>query len=284
MSEDKLLTEWLNANSGYFVRAGNRLEEFDTPYQHLEVYDTPEFGRLFRLDGSFMTSEKEEYVYHENMVHPAAVSHPAPRRALVIGGGDGGSSEELLKHPGIESVTLVELDQAVVDIAKKYFAEVHKKVFDNPRLKLKIADGYAFIRETAERFDLIILDLPDPVGPATVLYTSEFFSCCRHVLNPGGALTLHIGSPIYRPDRVREHAKRLAGTFKIVRPFLVYVPLYGSLWGMACASDTLDPLALNPVQVERTLKERGIANLHYYNGDTHHAVFALPNFVRQILS
>jgi spermidine synthase len=284
MSEDKLLTEWLNANSGYFVRAGNRLEEFDTPYQHLEVYETPEFGRLFRLDGSFMTSEKEEYFYHENMVHLAAVSHPAPRRALVIGGGDGGSSEELLKHPGIESVTLVELDQAVVDIAKKYFGEVHKKVFDNPRLKLKIGDGYAFIRETAERFDLIILDLPDPVGPAAELYTAEFFSCCRRVLNPGGALTLHIGSPIYRPDRVREHAKRLAGTFKIVRPFLVYVPLYGSLWGMACASDILDPLALNPAQVERTLKERGIENLRYYNGDTHHAVFALPNFVRQILS
>jgi spermidine synthase len=281
---DKLLTEWLNANSGYFFRAGKRLEEFDTPYQHLEVYETPEFGRLFRLDGSFMTSDKEEYFYHENMVHPAAVSHPAPRRALVIGGGDGGSSEELLKHPGIESVTLVELDQAVVDIAKKYFSEVHQKVFDNPRLKLMIGDGYAFIRETAERFDLIVLDLPDPVGPATELYTSEFFGHCRRVLNLGGALTLHIGSPIYRPDRVREHAKRLAGAFKIVRPYLVYIPLYGSLWGLACASDTLDPLALSPAQIERTLKERGIANLRYYNGDIHHAAFALPNFVRQLVS
>ena len=281
---DKLLTEWLNANSGYFFRAGDRLEEFDTPYQHLEVYDTPEFGRLFRLDGSFMTSEKEEYFYHENMVHPAAISHPEPKRALVIGGGDGGSSEELLKHPSVESVTLVELDPAVVDIAKKYFGKVHQKVFDNPRLKLKIADGYAFIRETAERFDLVILDLPDPVGPATELYTEEFFSHCRRVLNPGGVLTLHIGAPVYRPDRVREHAKRLAAVFKIVRPYLVYIPLYGALWGLACASDTLDPLTLDGAQVERTLKDRGIANLHYYNGDTHRAAFALPNFVRQMLS
>jgi len=281
---DKLLTEWLNANSGYFFRAGERLEEFDTPYQHLEVYETPEFGRLFRLDGCFMTSEKEEYFYHENMVHPAAISHPGPKQALVIGGGDGGSSEELLKHPSIESVTVVELDEAVVDIAKKYFGEVHKKVFDSPRLRLMIADGCAFIRETSERFDLIILDLPDPIGPATELYTEEFFSQCRRVLKPGGALTLHIGSPVSRPDRVREHAKRLTAVFKLVRPYLVYIPLYGSLWGLACASDSLDPLAIDRAQVEHTLEKRGIANLHYYNGETHRAVFALPNFVRRILS
>ncbi|HUL40877.1 MAG TPA: polyamine aminopropyltransferase [Burkholderiales bacterium] len=282
--DDKLLTEWLNANCGYFFRAGDRLEEFNTPYQHLEVYETPHFGRLFRLDGSFMTSEKEEYFYHENMVHPAAIAHPEPKRVLVIGGGDGGSSEELLKHPSIESVTLVELDATVVDIAKRYFGEVHKKVFDNPRLKLMIADGYAFIRDTSERFDLIVLDLPDPIGPATELYTEEFFRHCHRVLKSGGALTLHIGSPIYRPERVREHAKRLAAVFKIVRPYLVYIPLYGSLWGLACASDSLDPLAFDRAQVERTLKDRGIADLRYYNGDTHRAVFALPNFMRQILS
>lgn len=284
MNEDELLTEWLNANCGYFYRAGKRLEEYDTPYQHLEVYDTPEVGRLFRLDGCFMTSEKEEFFYHENLIHPAAVAHPAPRRALIIGGGDGGSSEELLKHTGIQSVTLVELDQAVVDISKKYFHAVHQNVFDDPRLKLHIADGMAFVRETGERFDLIALDLPDPIGPATELYTQEFFASCRRVLNPGGAMSLHVGSPISRPDRVRDNVVNLKKVFRIVRPYLVYIPLYGSLWGMACVSDSLDPVALAPEEVERVLKDRRIADLRYYNGLTHQAVFALPNFVRRITS
>ncbi|MGH8752028.1 MAG: polyamine aminopropyltransferase [Burkholderiales bacterium] len=283
MKDDKLLSEWLNANCGFFYRAGKQLEKFDTPYQHLEVYDTPEVGRLFRLDGCFMTSEKEEFFYHENLIHPAATAHPAPRQALIIGGGDGGSSEELLKHSGIESVVLVELDQAVVDISKKYFEAVHHKVFDDPRLKLKIADGMAFIRDTRERFDLIVLDLPDPIGPAADLYRVEFFASCRRVLNPGGVLSLHLGSPVTRPDRVRDNAASLKQVFKIVRSYLVYIPLYGSLWAMACASDSLDPTALAPEEIERVLKERKVGNLRYYNGHTHQAVFALPNFVREIV-
>ncbi len=282
MSKDKLLTEWLNANSGFFYRAGKQLEEFDTAYQHLEVYDTPEVGRLFRLDRCFMTSEKEEFFYHENLIHPAATSHPAPRKGLIVGGGDGGSSEELLKHAGMESVILVELDQAVVEIARKYFQAVHHNVFDDPRLQLRIADGMAFIRETQERFDLIALDLPDPIGPATELYSAEFFYSCRRVLNPGGVLSLHVGSPISRPERVRDNVANLKKVFKIVRPYLTYIPLYGSLWGMACASDSLDPAAVVSEEVERVLKDRKIGNLRYYNGHTHQAVFALPNFVRDI--
>lgn len=282
--DDELLTEWLNPGSGYFVRAGRLLARFRTAYQEVEVYETAEFGRLFRLDGSFMTSEGDEFFYHENLVHLPAVSHPDPQSALVIGGGDGGSADELLKHPSMKKVTLVELDAGVVEIAKKYLEAVHHNVFDHPRLDLHIADGLEYVRSTPEKFDLIVLDLTDPGGPSEPLYTAEFYTACRARLASGGALSLHVGSPVAQPQRFREIIHTLRSVFPLVRPYLLYIPLYGSLWGMACASDSLDPLALDAAAVDRVLAQRGIAGLQYYNGDTHRAVLAQPNFVRKLLA
>jgi spermidine synthase len=230
-----------------------------------------------------MTSEREEFFYHENIIHPVAVAHPNLKRALIIGGGDGGSSEELLKHPSIEQVVLCELDPDVVEISKKHFFAVHRGVFDNPKLDLRIGDGFAYLRETEDKFDLIVLDLPDPIGPAEALYTAEFYACCKHALAAGGAVALHIGSPVARPDRVQTHVAALRQVFSLVRPYALYIPLYGSLWGLACASDVLDPLALTSEQVERIIRERRLTHLQYYNGDTHRAVFALPNFMRELL-
>src|SRR5690606_33134292 len=140
-----------------------------TRFQDMEVHESPQFGKLFSLDGCFMTSEKDEFYYHENIIHPAAVAHPAPKKVLVIGGGDGGSAEELLKHPSIEQVTLVELDDQVIVVAKAHFQSIHRGAFDDPRLKLVLGDGLKYIAETNEKFDLIVLDLPDPIGPAEAL-------------------------------------------------------------------------------------------------------------------
>ena len=274
--------EHLNGDFGFFIRSSKRLGAWKTKFQDLEIHESPQFGKLFRLDGCFMTSEKEEFVYHECMTHPAATAHPAPKKALIIGGGDGGAAEELLKHPALESVTMVELDGDVIDIAKEHFQIIHRGVFDDPRLKLIVDDGMKFIAETEERFDLIVLDLPDPIGPATALYEEPFFRDCRRALAPGGAVTLHIGPPWSKPDRVRAHAERLANVFPIVRPFSVYIPLYGTLYAMAVCSDTLDPLAVSAAEVEKRLAKRGVAELRYYNGAIHHGLFALPNFVREL--
>jgi spermidine synthase len=278
-----LLTEYLTEDSGFFVRSAREFERFQSPFQAVEVHDTVPFGTLFRLDGHFMTSEKDEFFYHENLVHPSAIAHPAPERALVIGGGDGGSAEELLKYATMKSVTLVEIDLAVIDIARKYFGTVHHGALDDPRLTLKVEDGLAFVHSTTETFDLIVLDLTDPGGPSEPLYTADFYRACAARLNPAGALTLHIASPVAHPDRIRAGLAGLRGAFAIVTPYLVSVPLYGGMWMMASASATLSPAYLTPLDVDRRISQRKIRDLRYYNGDMHRAAFALPNFVRELV-
>ncbi|MCL4747014.1 MAG: polyamine aminopropyltransferase [Burkholderiaceae bacterium] len=282
-SSDELLLEWLNADSAFGYRASRRIETVRSPFQTVEVFDTPQFGKLFRIDGYYMSSEKDEFFYHEPIVHCAAIAHPGPRSALVIGGGDGGSSEELLKHATIERVVMAELDPEVVRIARRYLGEVHRQAFDDPRLEVHIGDGFEFTARSAERFDLIVLDLTDPDTPARRMYTPEFFRMARGALNPGGAISLHIGSPVFQPGRVRDLLAALRTVFPIVRPLGQYIPLYGSYWGMAVASDALDPRTIDADTVEQRLRERGVDRLQLYNGEIHCALFALSNFYRALL-
>lgn len=276
------MTERLTDDWSIVVRSAHRFERFRSPFQLVEVHDTASFGKLFRLDGHFMTSEKDEFFYHENLVHLAAVTHPQPERALIIGGGDGGSAEELLKHPSMKSVTLCEIDLAVVDVARKYLQNVHRGALDDPRLTLKIEDGFAFVRRATEQYDLIVLDLTDPGGPSTPLYTADFYRTCAARLNPVAAMTLHLASPVAHPARVREGLACLREVFPIVTPYLTSVPLYGGLWMMACASSTLDPKGLFAREVDRRISQRALPHLQYYNGDMHRAALALPNFVRAL--
>ena len=279
-----LLTEYFTDDWGYFVRSSRAFERFRSPYQAVEVHDSAAFGRLFRLDGHFMTSEKDEFFYHENLVHLAGVTHPAPGRALIVGGGDGGSAEELLKYPSMRKVTLAEIDVAVVDIARKYLGTVHKGAFDDPRLDLCIGDGFAYLRESADSYDLIVLDLTDPGGPSLDLYTPEFYRACAARLAPLGAMTLHLASPVAHPELIRQTLTGLRSAFAIVTPYLVSVPLYGGLWMMACCSATLDPRRLSAPEVDRRVAQRGLGDLRYYNGEMHRAALALPNFVRALVA
>ena len=279
-----VLTEYLTDDSGFFVRSLREFERFQTPYQTVEVHDTKTFGKLFRLDGHLMTSEKDEFFYHENLVHVAAITHPAPKTALIIGGGDGGSAEELLKYQTINSVTLVEIDLAVLDIARKYFAEVHHGALLDPRLTVKVEDGLAFVRGATDTYDLIVLDLTDPGGASEPLYGAEFYRTCAARLNPTGAMTLHIASPVAHPERVRAAMANLRAVFSVVIPYLVSIPLYGGLWMMACASPTLNPAYLTPLEANRRIATRGIRDLQYYNGEVHRASMALPNFVRDLVA
>ena len=181
-------------------------------------------------------------------------------------------------------MTLAEIDAAVVDIARKYLEAVHGGALDDPRLTLKIGDGFEYVRAATERYDLIVLDLTDPGGPSESLYTPEFYRACAARLNPGGAMTLHIASPIAHPDRIRATLAGLREAFPLVTPYLTSMPLYGGLWMMACASATLDPRSLSAAEVDRRIARAGPRRLQYYNGDMHRAALALPNFVRELVA
>lgn len=282
-----LLQEYLNDDAGYFLRAGTLIASGVSDYQAYEVWDTPQFGKLFRLDGCFMTSERDEFYYHENLIHVAALSHPGPRSALIIGGGDGGSAEELFKHPDMESVVLVELDAKVIEIARDHLQAVHRGALDDPRLELRVEDGLRYVREVApasgRRFDLVVLDLTDPVGPAEDLYSRRFFAECKALLTEQGALSLHLGAPVFQPARVRQLVDNLRAEFSNVSPYFMYIPLYGSLWSMACASDRLAPEQLDAREIDARIARRAIGDLQHYNGAIHCAQFAQPNHLRALL-
>jgi spermidine synthase len=280
----QLSFDWLNAHSGYGFTVREKLAEVESAFQRVEVFDTHQFGRLFRLDGRLMTSEGDEFFYHECMTHPAALAHPNPESVLVIGGGDGGSSEELFKHPSIKRIVMAELDPVVIDISRRFLGTIHKGALDDPRLDIRIGDGYEYVNSTAERFDVIVLDLTDPDTPAFHLYSEEFFRLCKEHLKPGGMLTLHLGSPVYQGETVRKNAANLCKVFRHVAPMSLFIPLYGSQWCLAVASDTLDPRAIAVDTIAQRMAERRLDDLRYYHPAMHAALFTLPRFVQDLVA
>ncbi len=275
--------EQLTPDAAFGFRASH-VQRRQTAFQTLEMMETASFGRVMRLDGHFMTSERDEFFYHECMAHPAAIAHPAPKQALIIGGGDGGMAEELLKHSTMERVVLAELDEAVIAASKAELEKVHRNVWNDPRLQIRIGDGMAFIDQTEERFDLLVMDLTDPDTPASPLYQTPALQRMQRVLTPDGALVLHLGSPIFHPEQVRQLSQTLRGLFKHVCCYGVYVPLYGAYWGMAVCSNALDVKALDAATVQQRLQARGVKELQYYNPEVHGALFALPNYYRDLVA
>jgi spermidine synthase len=280
----QLSFDWLNAHSGYGFTVKQKLAEIESPFQRVEVFDTHQFGRLFRLDGRLMTSEGDEFFYHECMTHPAALAHPNPESILVIGGGDGGSSEELFKHPGVKRIVMAELDAVVIDVSRKYLGAINKGALDDPRLEIRIGDGYEYVKSTSERFDMIVLDLTDPDTPAFRLYSEEFFRMCQNRLKPGGMMTLHLGSPVYQAETVRKNAANLRKVFKHVAPLSLFIPLYGSLWCLAVASDSVDPRAISVETIGQRMADRRLDDLRFYHPSLHGALFTLPRFVQDLMA
>ncbi len=275
-----LLERLTDASGVYFD--GTLIDSIRSPYQLIEIFDTPALGKLMRIDGANMVSEVDEFFYHEALIHPAALSHPGPRQVLIIGGGDGGSAEEVLKDAGVERCVLAELDEAVIDMAKAHFQRVHRGVFSNPRLAVRLGDGMAHVRDTAERYDLVVLDLTDPIGPAEALYAPPFFADCRRALAPGGALVLHIGSPFSHPERVRGTLDSLRAIYRIVTPYFVHIPIYGATWGFAVASDSLE-IRLGRAAIDARLAARRISDLQLYDGAMHEAMLAIPPYVAPLV-
>jgi spermidine synthase len=261
--------EFHSASFGLFFRAGKVLHTGESPFQKIEVFENEDFGRVLFLDSLVQTTEKDEFFYHEMLVHPALFSHPAPQKILIIGGGDGGVLREALRYP-IEKALLVEIDAEVIKVAGKYFPWLDRALQD-PRSELRIGDGNEFIRMTDEKFDVILVDSSDPVGPSTVLHQRSFFSRAKRCLNPGGIIAAQAGSLTYHLDEHRKKSAFLARLFRIFRFYTAPVPTYpGGTWVYVFLSDIIDPL-------ERVAKTPP-AGLKFYNPEVHRAAFALPNF------
>jgi len=274
------LEEKLADDCGYFFTGDILLDSGHTGFQSYEVFSTRAFGKLFRLDGCLMLHERDEYLYHENLVHLPGLAHGTPSSALVIGGGDGGTAEELLKYPSMQKVVTVELDGKVIDIARQHFASVHRGAFDDARHELRVQDGLKFVREDAPAaktsFDLICLDLTDPIGPSVELYTEKYMRECKAILAPGGALSMHLGPVYFQPERVKGLFASLRQVYRHVTPYAVYIPFYGSLWSFAVASDNLQPGQLSEAEINGRLAALKLPHLQFLTGATYRAVQAIP--------
>lgn len=257
-----------------------RLAAVDSAWQHIEVWDTPQLGCLFTLDGRPMTSAGDEFLYHECMVHPAALTHPSPRAALVLGGGDGGAARQLLKYPDIARIVVAELDSEVVRLTGDYLPDVRGGAFEDPRVELVIGDAAQFVARTVEsgreRFDLVVFDLTPPDSPAAGLYTRAFYAALKRAMTADALVSLHLGSPYQHAERIGALLADLRASFATVRVLGTFVPLYGSLWLMAVASDRLDPLAIDETTLAQRLAQRGIDELRCYDARSHAALFAAP--------
>lgn len=266
-------------------RAASR--EFAGAYQRIGVETTARFGRLYRLDGDAMAAEADEFIIHESLVHMVALAHPAPRTALILGGGDGASARELLKHPGLDGIAVAELDPEVVRIVAAEIPTLPAGAFENPRVRLCLGDAGDTLRALhaqGESFDLILFDLTEPDDPACAhLHCTDFLRLCAASLTPDGLIHLQLGSPFYQPDKVRALYRRLLGVFPWARPTLIDVPLYGGPWLLAAAG-TASEAQPDAATLAVRLAERGICGLRYYNPALHLARAALPNYVRDILA
>lgn len=276
--------EFYHERTGLTIGLKRLLFSEQTDYQLVEVYETDTWGNLMTIDGMVMLSEKDEFVYHEMLSHPVMFAHPNPEKVLIIGGGDGGTAREVMKHTSVKHVDMVEIDEAVVRASKQFLPEVG--AWDDPRLHVRFEDGIAFVKNATAEYDVIIIDGSDPVGPAEGLFEKDFYKFCFDALKNDGVLAAQTESPWvteYHPS-IKKVFDALNQVFSKSAMYLGYIPLYpAGMWSFAFASKGIAP------QDEAVLQrvEKGLASfgngLKYYNKDVHQGAFALPNFVAAII-
>ncbi|MEQ9329436.1 MAG: polyamine aminopropyltransferase [Rhodospirillales bacterium] len=281
------MTEWVaeTLHSGYQQRfeVGKILFSEKTGFQDMVIFENPRFGRVLVLDGVIQTTEGDEFIYHEMMVHTPLLANGAARRVLIIGGGDGGCLREVLRHPGVDKVTMVEIDPAVVDLSKEYLPRHSDGAFDNPRTDLVIADGLKYVAESDETFDVIIVDSTDPIGPGEVLFTDAFYTDCRARLSPDGILVTQNSVPFLQPSAFKPALTRLQNIFPFSTCFAISVPTYvGGHMTLGFSTMNAETACVPADTLRRRFTALGIKT-RYYTPDLHLGAFALPQFILDLL-
>lgn len=274
----KFITEHQSPYLDLTTEASEILYRGHSDFQDIVVADSKEFGRMLVLDGVFQTSVKDEFMYHESIVHIPLFLHPNPKRVLIIGGGDGGSAREAVRHPEVESVAMVDIDGKVIELSKQYFPEISKAMLEeNPKLTVTVGDGIAFMRQAENYYDVIIVDCSDPVGLGEGLFTYDFYKDTFKALKDDGIFVQQTESPFMHGKLVKDVFDCVSDIFPIARLYTAFIPLYPS--GVHCftlGSKKYDPLQWTPNR-KRTFPTR------YYNEGIQQSAFVLPNFVKDLL-
>ncbi len=267
---------------------GQRLEieevlyEGHTGFQDIKILRNKKFGRIMTLDGVVQTTEGDEFVYHEMFAHVPLLAHGSAKRVLIIGGGDGGLLEEVLKHD-IQHVTEVELDGGVVEVSKQYLSSICGQAYDDPRVNLVIGDGAKFVAETDQTFDLVLVDSTDPIGPGAVLFTREFYGDCQKCLRPGGILVTQNGVPFVQGDELQSSVAYFRSLFKDAGAYVISCPTYAlGFMALGWATDDADLRRLSLETIRARFDALGI-DTQYYNPAVHVASFALPNYMLKLI-
>lgn len=249
----------------------------DTGIQEMAVVETGQFGKMLILDGTVQTTIGDEFVYHEMIAHIPLFTHPNPKKVLVIGGGDGGTIREIMKHPSVEEAHLVEIDGSVVEVSKKFLPEISCEL-DNPKVKIIITDGIEYVKKMRGEYDVIIVDSPDPVGPAEGLFKSTFYQDIHDALKEDGLFVAQTESPFYHEELISRVTSSIKGIFPITKLYLASIPTYPSgLWSFTMGSKKYNPLETGAENFQRKMETR------YYTPNIHQAVFALPKFVEDMV-
>ncbi len=252
--------------------------EHKTEHQHLMIFHNAMLGRVMTLDGIVQTTEADEFIYHEMLAHVPMVAHGAAKRVLIIGGGDGGMLREVCKHP-IESVTQVEIDQAVVDMSIEFLPNHSAGAYDDPRLNLVIDDGMNFLKNTQEKFDVIISDSTDPIGPGEVLFSDTFYAHAKRCLNSNGILVTQNGVPFFQKDEVQTTYQRMGANFTDMTFYCAPIPTYyGGFMTFAWGTDDATARTIDHRDIEQRWQQLGIST-RYYNPGMHQSSFALPQYI-----
>jgi spermidine synthase len=264
---------------GQEFRIDELLYEVKTDHQHLIIFHNAAFGRVLVLDSVVQTTEKDEFIYHEMLTHVPVLAHGQTKRVLIVGGGDGGMLCEVIRHHNIENVTQVEIDQQVIDMCRTYLPNHSQGAFDDPRVQIVIDDGLHFVQTTQKKFDVIISDSTDPIGPGEALFKEDFYVQCKRCLTPKGILVTQNGVPFMQLDEVKTTSQRLSRIFDDWHFYTAAVPTYvGGIMAFAWATDDESLRHIDRQTLNKRYQASGIQT-RYYNPEIHQAAFALPQYL-----
>jgi spermidine synthase len=281
LDQEWVIERWKDVETHYRIKSV--IHESNSAFQHVKVVESHLYGRMLLLDGIVQVTYKDEFIYHEMMSHIPLMSHPNPEKVLIIGGGDGGILREVLRYNSINLATMVEIDPVVINICKEYLPMINNGAFNDKRANLITGDGALFVKETDEKYDVVIVDSSDPIGPATVLFSKEFYGNIHELLTPDGIMVCQTGSIHMQPDEQMASYMLLKEIFHIVRPYVFAIPTYiGGFFSAMFCSDKIDPAKTDISSPEQKLSNVKMKT-GYYNPGIHQGAFHVPGFLNERL-